>query len=305
MARTLLLADTESSWRDWLKEYRGSDDLLCLDPAHPVQRYPGRIALWRGEHLADWRFVGTPDYRKAPHMVLAALSMLLPKASPDCTILAPPLAASPLARQILLLIDRLAAPAKILAPSHFPFSLEGWSVGPEPVNLPKEFPSVVMNAQRKAAWLAMLEGCTDHELPLAKLSFEGSRIGSGHRVTAHDFERLGIRECLYGEVLGDFLFLITKGALSEEVIARALDAYHCHNVKIAHEDEYAGLLIGLARANGQDAAIGIIENLDFEQGVLRVKVTISDVANVQTVKLGLQRIDAKGNELPDVKPWTL
>ncbi|MES1228475.1 MAG: hypothetical protein ABUL72_07365, partial [Armatimonadota bacterium] len=61
----------------------------------------------------------------------------------------------------------------------------------------------------------------------------------------------------------------------------------------------------LADQEGNDLGIGTIETVDVSTGVVKLKNTAVSPAHARLLRLGTTKVDAKGRELGEVKPWSL
>jgi len=303
VARTLLLGSPETTWRGWLKEFRGDRDLLILDPADPDHGHLARFVLLRKDKVVSTRFYGSLDPSRAPHLIVAAISQLLPLAGDDVLIQLFPMQGGPLLRHTILLISQLIQPEDILVPNPCPFDLEGFPVGPNEVELDESFPEAVRSAQRKANWLKLLERCEVHEVSMPRVSIEGARLGSGRVIKPDQLAKAGIENTLHAEVAGGTLFLISEEDPPEHALTRALDVFHCGRAHVVPPGSYNGLLCSFARQSGEDFGTGVIQSIDFESKVVHVLSDAVPPAPVRILKIGGMRVDVAGREMGEARPW--
>lgn len=303
MGRTLLIGNPKTSWKEWLKASRGEADLICLDPAEVVSNYLARLTLNQGDKTTFWRFYGSLDPQRYPQILLSGLIGLLNQASPDAIVQLYRYQPNPILRHTAQLISQIVQPSRILIGSGTDISFEGWPVGPEEVELGQPLPEIAIAAQRKASWLKLIENCETHEIPLGQITFEGARIGSGNKLTHEMLERCRFPEGTYAEVCGSTLFIISDEELEEGRVASALDDLHCARVQYASPSAYDQILCSFAKQDGEDFGLGYIERIDFASETIAAKCTAIPVAPVRILRLGALRIDAKGNEIGEVRPW--
>lgn len=303
MARTLLLSTQDRTWRDWLKENRKGRDLICLDPTEPDQSPPTRLCLFRDEKVVAWRFYGSLDPQRSPHILLTALVQLLGQAAEGVVVQLWPNRGTPLIRHVTMLASQLVKPDQILVPKDADMDQAGFPVGPEEVELETAFPAMVQNAQRKAHWLKLFENCESHEFDLNRVSVEGARLGSGVPIHADDLTRFFHGKVAHGEVAGGGLFIVAREDPDDVEVARALDHFHCSRAHIAHPDEYEGLLCSFAKQHGEDFGMGNIEKIDFDRGKVLANCTAVPPAPVRILRLGALKVDTAGRELGEVRPW--
>jgi hypothetical protein len=303
MPRTLLLSSASFTWREWLKEHGKNRDLLCLDPGDPAQSPPGKLTLFRAGKPIYWRFYGSLDPSRAPHVLIAALAHMLEQAEPDCIVQLFPIRNAPLTRQLVALCSQLIRPDEVLTPVGGGLDLEGYPVGPEEVQLDAAFPAMVQQAQRKAQWLKLIETCSDHELELRRVAIEGARLGSGHPIHPDQLAKAGLVGSLHAEVAGGTLLLVTESEPDDQVISRALDVFHASRATVLAPAAYENLVCSFARQDGEDFGFGILKSIDFRAGIVHVASTAVPPAPVRILRLGGLRVDLSGRELGEVKPW--
>lgn len=303
MPRTLLLSTSDNSWRDWLKQQRGNRDLICLDPGDPAQSPPGKLTLFHGTKPLYWRFYGSLDSGRAPHVMVAALAQMLARCSDDCVVQLFPVKNSPLTRQVIAVCAQLVQPVQILAPKGADLDLEGYPVGPEEVEIETSFPAMVQQAQRKAQWLKLIESCSEHEVNLRRVSIEGLRLGSGNPIHPDALAKANLAPSLHGEVAGGTLLLVTEEEPGEQAMARALDMFHASRAAIVSPTAYDNLLCSFANQEGGDFGIGMIRRIDFTTGIAHISCTAVPPAPVRILRVGGLRVGPNGNELGEARPW--
>jgi hypothetical protein len=302
MPITLLLSSPEFTWRDWLKDHRGEKNLLCLDPGDPSQTPPGKLTLWKGSKPLRWRFYGSLDPARAPHVLVAALASMLTEAGDDCIVQLFSHRNTPLMRQVTMIASQIVQPAQILAPAGAGLDLEGLPVGPEDVTLEASFPQMVQEAQRKAQWMKLVENCSEHKVELPRVAIEGVRLGSGKRLHPEQLRKIGI-ECLHAEVSGGSLLVISETEPDENVLSRALDIFHASRAVVHQPRAYQNLVCSFANQAGEDFGFGLIRSIDFASGVANILCTAVAPAPVRILRIGSLRVDPSGKELGETKPW--
>ena len=303
MARTLLIGSPETSWRSWLKENRDSRDLIILDPADPDHGQLGRVALFKGEKPICTRFYGCLAATRAPHVLIAALSLLLRQSSEDLIVQLFPLQGGPLLRHVVLLMAQMIMPEQILVPANSGFDLNGFPVGPEEIEIDAAFPEQVKHAQRKANWFHLLERCVEHDVDLKMLSIEGARLGSGRVIRKEQLAKVGMHDIAHAEVAGGSLLLIADEEPSDQALARAFDVFHCARAHVVHPESYDNLLCSFARQSGEDFGTGFIQCVDFETMTARILSDAIAPAPVRILRIGGLRVDTSGREMGEIPPW--
>lgn len=303
MRGVLLIGHAGVSWREWLKENQDRRDLIVLDPADASLTIPARLSLLKGDKAIASRFYGSIEPLRSPHVMVAALQQLLQVAGEDCLIQMPAYRSSPLAHQLLLVLAQLARPDEIIVAEGTNLPSNALPVGPEIVTLEPAFPAMVLAAQRKAHWLKLLETCRPHEIQLSELTIEGTRLGSGLRLGAAALDKLRLPGVKWAEIAGSSLFIVADDEPEEAAVARALDHLHASRAHFAAPESYDGLLCSFAKASGEDFGYGMIERIDFDEGVAHIQNTAETPAPVRILRVGSLRINAAGTELGEARPW--
>lgn len=302
MGRSLLIPHPGVSARSWVKEHRGDADLIVLDPGDAGHQHLARLGLYKGEKLAEWRFYGSLDAQRSPHVLVGALSGMLQSASENVLVQLFPARSSPLMKQLIALVAQLVKPDSIFVTEGADLDLDGFPVGPESVLLDPAFPDTVQHAQRKALWLKLVEKCVPHEVNLRRVSIEGARLGAGHLVDREMLKRVGLN-AIHAEVAGGTLLVIAEEEPDDMHVARALDVFHCGRIQFVSPEQYEGLLCSFARQGGEDFGMGFVQQIDFESGIAHIMSDAVPPAPVRILRLGSLRIDQAGRELGEARPW--
>lgn len=296
MGRTLLVGHPSVTWHDWIKER--NRDLVCLDPANADFGPPCRSFFVQDSKVRSWRLIGSTDVSRDPLALASAAWKLVQQADQNADVLLFGVRNSPLVRQTALEIAQCVSPSTVLVPSGTGLARLGWPVGASEIELPKAFPTMVVEAQRRARWIEMLEAAENHEVHLSDVTTMGARLGSGLRVEVPDWEG-------WAEVCGGVLFLVGDLDPEESRIGRLLDQTHASKLSFVHSTDYGGLLCSFASEEGEDFGIGTISEFDPVRGLLRIKSTAVPPSPVRVLRFGSVKLDAVGRESPVVKPWSL
>ncbi|HZH98046.1 MAG TPA: hypothetical protein VEX38_03670 [Fimbriimonadaceae bacterium] len=305
MPRTLLIGTRDRSWREWLHQNASGRDLVLLDPLDTSHGPPGRVALIQDGKVRGWRFFGSLDAQRAPHVIVAALCDFLSRAHRDPVVQLFSYRASAVLRHLAIVVAQTMRAEEIFVAEGVELELEGWPVGPERVQLPSSFPDLVQNAQRKARWMELIADCTEQRFLLKGVTIEGARLGSGTPVDQHVLQKAGIESVLHAEVCGSTLFLVCDGELDEGRIARALDVTHCARATVASPCDYANLLCSVCHQDGEDFGMGTVRSIDFKAGAITLLTNAIPPVPARIVRLGSLRVDESGKELGETRPWQI
>ena len=302
MARTLLIGGPNVSWRAWERDRLKGDDLLVLDPADAAYGPPTVLRLMRGERPVWTRLYGSLDPRRAPHVLVATLAEGVARAEGGLTVRLFAYRNTPLLRQTVALAASVVRPDRIVVAEGTDLDLDGFPTGPETPTLEAAFPPMVQEAMRKAQWMKMLEACAAHEVDLRTATLEGTRLGSGRVLTIEERRKAGLESAAHVEQTGRAL-LIVADAPDERMIARALDVTHATKAVLAAPRAYEGLVLSFVRPNGEEIGHGRVERIDWEAGLLHARCTAVPPVPAGIVRLGSLRLDAKGGERGEARPW--
>jgi hypothetical protein len=303
VATTLLIGNARTTWREWLRENRHDANLLCLDPVDPIQLVPGVLHLFQGEKPSLSRFYGSTDPQRSPHVMIGFLAEALRRTQGELIIQLFSYRPTPLLRQTALLAAQLAMPDRILVAESTEIDQMGFPVGPEEIAIEPALPPMIQLAQRKAKWIKLLEQCTRQEVDLRNVTIEGSRLGSGRRLSEAERKQAGLKNALHAEAAGASLFVVIDTDLDEQEVSQALDFTGCSKAVITSPVAYSNLLCSFANQKGEDFANGVVCGIDWRS--LRASVLASAVppAPVRLLRLGSIRIDSDGRELGELRPW--
>jgi polynucleotide 5'-kinase involved in rRNA processing len=305
MGCTLLIGTRKTTWREWLKSNLGDRDLLLLDPADADHGTPARVSLFRGEKCLGWRFVGSLDATRNPIALMQGVASLSLQAKDGFVVQLFDYRHQPVARQLSHAIAQMLRPDHILAAAGAGIPLDGWPVGPQEVEIEAAFPNMVIGAQRQANWMKLLETAQDHLVEIDRVSIEGTRFGSGVRIKLETLASIGIEGLLAAEVCGHTLVLIVRKEPEEEQVFRALNTAHANKALMVQPQAFSGRLCSFARQSGEDFGMGVIEEADFVDRVLKVRCNAVAPAPVRVLRVGTLKIDDLGREQGDDRPWTV
>jgi polynucleotide 5'-kinase involved in rRNA processing len=297
----LLVADPKWSWRTWLKENLGQRDLVCLDVSNADYGPPARVFHLHEGKVRNWRFVGSVYPQRNPVDLLAGAADLIAKASDDAVVLSFEIHGMPIHRQMALALSENARIRSVLVPEGSQLLHEPWLIEAETIALQESLPENAQAAQRRARWLEMLEGCSEHMIELDHIGIHGVRLGSGQRLHGAPFDDLGI----HVEVYGSTLLVVTGHDVDEQMAGDALNLAHATKLSLVSPDAYDGLLCSFVRGSGEDFGIGVVKGIDFHEREATFLNNAVAPAPVRSVRIGSLRIDETGKETGETKPWAV
>ncbi len=308
MTTTLLIGDPESTWREWLLGQPNARDLFVLDPGDTHHGPAGMLRWLSNDQPVATEFFGALDPMRFPQILMATLSRWLAQTAHQppkhLYIQLFPARPTPALRHLILLVAQMVNPDSIVISDAAHFGLEAFPIGPMPTTLERNYPVMVLAAQRKAHWLRLIERTENHIVSLNTVTL-GARLGSGLRVTPPDLTKIGVTQIVYAEKQGASLFVVTDAEISERFITRALEMTHSRKAHIVRTGDYDGVLVSFARQNGEDFGVGYIESVDWNAGQFFIKNTAASPTPVPLLKIGSVRINANGKELEEAKPWSI
>jgi hypothetical protein len=287
-----LLSHPRHDWRPWLREKGGKG--LILDPAFAEFGWPGRIVRIEDGRLGTWRFHGSLDPVADPIALLARAEELM-EPGLDWALIFP--FATPVLRHLAVHLVRRLGPRRILAPrGHLP-TAPLWPIGPEEVEAVRPPADIVIHAQRRARWLSLFRASRPHVIDLNSVALEGLRLGSGRMLSAPGEPWL--------ERLGGVLLRVSEDELDDRSAARLMQDHSARRLLQAAPEDYLGLLCSLARQDGEDFSMGIVESFDPAGRRMIVRADAEPEPAVRILRLGTLRLREDGLEGDAVRPWTV
>jgi hypothetical protein len=294
MARVLCVLDSRWSWKAWLERNRKNRPVLTFDPGV----LPARATLSQSERLAGWRFVGTTSAPRNPIGVMGAGLALAHQAGEDWIGFLFDPGQNLVLNQLALEMAQALRVTHVLVPRGSQLETHGWPVGAETVELEEGYPAMVRDAQRRAQWLEVFQAAEDHTVELAAVHVLSGRLGAGIPVPMPDPGALAWK-------YGPNLHVVSARSLTPSETDRLTAQHKVKQVSHATPDDYIDLVCSLADQEGQDLGIGTVQHLDLETATLVIKNTAAAPAHPQILKLGTTKVDAKGRETGEIKPWSL
>lgn len=294
MPRALCVLDPRWSWKAWLEKNRKQRPVLTFDPAV----LPARITLNKGERLAGWRFVGTTSAPRNPIAIMGASIALANEAGDDWIGFLFDPGQNLVLNQLAVEMAQALRVTHVLVPKGSRLETHGWPVGAEPVELEDGYPPMVREAQRRAQWLEVFQSSQDHTVELGSVHVMGARLGAGTPVPMPDPGALAWR-------YGANLHVVSPRAFTQAESERLAAQHQAKQVSHATPEDYVDLVCSLADQEGRDLGIGTVQGLDLATGAIHLRNTAVSPAHPQFLKIGTTKVDPKGRETGETKPWSL
>jgi polynucleotide 5'-kinase involved in rRNA processing len=104
---------------------------------------------------------------------------------------------------------------------------------------------------------------------------------------------------VWGERGQDEAFLLVQGEPSPDGLPLAKNRLGVSIIRITAVDEIRGLLLGLADADGELLALGLLQDLDLTSGRVLCLSPCAEPHRIGIVHFGSIRLDPSGEELGD------
>lgn len=273
-------------------------ELIVLDPEEYNHGPAGRLVLLREGRVAAWSFVGSLDPLRQPLALFSGLAALMRKAGPNPAVRLFPLKKAPLAIQTALEIAHILQPEKIITVESRGLEKLPWPVGAESVPGEKAPPDMVPEARRRREFSTLSDAQQLHPFDWTSGGLMGGRLGRGTPVPRPD-------DTLWAEVMAGTLFVLTPQTLSDAQLRRMMEDSNCDKVMSASPDDYKGLLVGLARQDGTDFGLGLIEQVDLARRTFLVRSPFPPETPIPLLKLGGLKLDSTGKQVAAVRLWSL
>jgi polynucleotide 5'-hydroxyl-kinase GRC3/NOL9 len=180
---------------------------------------------------------------------------------------------------------------------------KGMAISRLPVSphvIPRSFQ--VRRSYRTQRFSDYFRGSSLVELSLHEIGLQGGWIHSGRPLDPIDLqglsEDLGI-PVLWGERVQDEAFLLVQREPSPDGLQLARSRLGVSGVSITAIDAIRGLLLGLADANDELLALGLLQDLDPASGRVICLSPCAEATRVAIIHFGSIRLDSSGEELAD------
>jgi polynucleotide 5'-hydroxyl-kinase GRC3/NOL9 len=180
---------------------------------------------------------------------------------------------------------------------------KGMAISRLPVSphvIPRSFQ--IRRSYRAQRFSDYFRGSSLVELSLHEIGLQGGWIHSGRPLDPIDLQGLSedLRiQVVWGERIQDEAFLLVRGEPVSEGPPVARSRLGVSDVRITAIDEIRGLLLGLADADGELLALGLLQDLDPASGRVICLSPCAEATRVAVVHFGSIRLDPSGEELAD------
>jgi polynucleotide 5'-hydroxyl-kinase GRC3/NOL9 len=141
---------------------------------------------------------------------------------------------------------------------------------------------------RKLSFRGHFEGATISQHSLEHTGIERSILNNGHVVGKAVLESIPGVEIIYAEVLDNEAFVVYDGQIKEpDEISEKLGVKTFYAYR---PDDFQGVLMGLVDSTGRLSALGLLDSIDFREGVINV---FSTARKFNIMQFGSMKLDIK------------
>jgi polynucleotide 5'-hydroxyl-kinase GRC3/NOL9 len=158
-------------------------------------------------------------------------------------------------------------------------------------------------AFRQRRFREYFRGAVPQEISLDRVVIYGLPLGTGNRMDFRELNRLSRMLdaiVIYGERSPDILFLVVEGGCGRDRIFSVKEEFGVREVLVVERADLPSLLLGLNDSRQFTLGLGILQEIDFRAGRLRVVTPLPHLGEVSQVAFGSLRVDPSGTELGKV-----
>ncbi|RLF20445.1 MAG: hypothetical protein DRN15_02570 [Thermoprotei archaeon] len=161
---------------------------------------------------------------------------------------------------------------------------------------------------RESSYKRYLEGAKIRTFSLSQVGLLYTIYGTGMSLSRDVLrelsETIGVR-ILYGEEATDAVLLVAERPirLSEEDMKTIRGKFGGKDVVLTYKGGEEGLLVGLLDTDGRLLGIGIVKEIEFERGIIRILTNVE--GDVSMIAFGQIKLDENGRELRKFDGWVL
>lgn len=301
---TLYLPAAPGQWRQELAALATSRaGLLVLDPANSEFGWPGRVVHVAEGKVIAWRFIGGLQVTSDPLGILSFASACL--SQQPAGALLPVWKPSPIVRHWCLQMTSMHAWTRLVVAEGSPAAHQPWPLGPELATPEADLPLIAIHAQRRARWIEFLSHLKAGTLPLETVQVTGARLGSGQKLDLAARRSIGFAPETYVEAQGDTLYVVSEQEPDDDIANFGLQFTDTDRLLHVHPRAFSGLLCTVADHENQDRLMGLVDRLDLGTQEFHLRLTGEVAPNLQTLRLGVQKLDEDGREQRPLRPWSI
>ncbi|MCD6084385.1 MAG: hypothetical protein J7J20_02455 [Desulfurococcales archaeon] len=259
----------------------GQEDLAL--PATIAMAMPKKTFVWQKELVADFfKFIGYTSPQYCYGLVIKALGDLLAKALSmgveAVLINTDGWVSSPQALEYKLNLIRWLRPTHVIVldsclaevfesatPKHIAVIK-----APRPAKV-RERSREERRKLRSEAYMSYFKGAKERTLRIDEVKVIGSCVLSGKKIEVQELLNnlsLGtdfLKNVVYASLYGNLLNLVVKGPVKDDSTS-----FSKRELNIVREDDFRGYLVAILNSELEDVALGIIKNVSFKEGVIKV-----------------------------------
>ncbi|MDI6827560.1 MAG: Clp1/GlmU family protein [Armatimonadota bacterium] len=166
--------------------------------------------------------------------------------------------------------------------------------------------SIVFRMQRRAAkfneYFRSGQAC---ELNLKDVGTFGTWLSTGvplePRYLKFASGALGA-DVIHGEMVGRTVYLVTEHDYNRKGIEEIQEAFATSSVVVTPASRFTNLLVGLSDKHLELLALGIVNDIDFKAGVIRIFTPLRSISPVCAIRFGVLKLRADGTEIGRIRP---
>lgn len=167
-------------------------------------------------------------------------------------------------------------------------------------------PENVLTAWRNACWKTYFANSKEWEISLRDVAFLGARFRSGIPLEVaelHTLHEMGFTGASYAEIIGDYLYIVSSEKNIGVKMKKALQFFGCREGLLIDPFLFGGLIVGLEQVHGWHVAVGKIQSMEFDKGLVRILAPVDAESGISKIHIGRIRLDPEFRELGELRAW--
>jgi len=160
---------------------------------------------------------------------------------------------------------------------------------------------------REANFKRHLVGARIRSFQLGQVGLIYSIYGSGRTLPQEDIskiEEIIDEKVVYAEVASDCMLIIIEKEITDLVSkVRKLKEIYGRDILIVPKGHERGIVVGLNSKDGRFLGIGVIKEIKYQEGVIRILTNVNE--EVGMIQVGQIKIDENGKEIGKYDGWML